>query len=126
MARELENWGDPDQFLFSSFDHQAIAQLRKTWPQYPCAILYGEKEDDPIAKARAVDAQGLHPHFKSISSEEIKKPSRQGFSSTSGQLTNPGRWKAFLAWQVDGIITDHPDILWKVRLKRQSLSAIMS
>lgn len=118
VARELENWGDPDQFLFSSFDHQAIAQLRKTWPQYPCAILYGEKEDDPIAKARAVDAQGLHPHFKSISSEEIKKAQQAGLFVNVWTVNEPREMEAFLAWQVDGIITDHPDILWKVRLKK--------
>ncbi len=114
VAAELSKWGDPAQFLFSSFEHGVIAQLRKTWPRFPAAILY-DAEADPIAKAKAVSAQALHPHFKSITAEEIAKAHEAGLAVNVWTVNDPQTMAGFLQWKVDGIITNYPDLLLTLR-----------
>jgi glycerophosphoryl diester phosphodiesterase len=114
VAQELGEWGDPDQFLFSSFEHEAIGQLRRSYPQYRGAILYSQ-ETDPIAKAKAVDAQALHPAFGSIDESGIAKAHSAGLEVNAWTINDEPTMKRFLKWQVDGIITNHPDKLLALR-----------
>lgn len=114
VAQELGRWGNPDQFLFSAFEHEAIRQLRKSYPQYKGAILYN-REEDPIGKARAVDAQALHPAFGSIDEQGIVKAHQAGLIVNAWTINDKETMKLFLNWQADGIITDHPDKLFALR-----------
>lgn len=114
VVAELKKWGDPAHFLFSSFEHDVIAKLRKAWPQFPGAILY-DQEADPLAKAKAVSAQALHPYLRSIDEAGIAKAHEAGLMVNVWTVNDPETMACFLHWQVDGIITNHPDLLLNLR-----------
>ncbi len=114
VIEELDKWDESDGFLISCFDHEVIVQIRKSWPKYACAILYGQ-EADPVAKAKAVDAQALHPALGSIDESGITEAHKAGLAVNVWTVNDPDTMERFLSWQVDGIISNYPDILLKLR-----------
>ena len=122
VARELENWGDPDQFLFSS-DTRPSRAASKHGPSIRVPFVW-EKEDDPIAKHEQSMPRDFIPISKASAAKKSKSPAGRAFRQRL-TVNEPRRWKLS---RLAGGQYHHrpPDILWKVRLKRQSLSAIMS
>ena len=69
-----------NRIIFSSFNHYSIIHCYQIAPEIEIAPLIGHGMYMPWVYAEAIRAKGIHPKFKSISDEVIKKSLEQGIA----------------------------------------------
>jgi glycerophosphoryl diester phosphodiesterase len=103
-----KNW-DNDYFLVSSFDWNALQQVRFLNENIRIGVLTETDLDLAISFARFLKAQALHPDFQLLTNEYTTKIQEKGiqvFPWTVNEKEVVERMKSF---KVDGIITDFLD-----------------
>jgi glycerophosphoryl diester phosphodiesterase len=103
-----KNWNN-NHFLVSSFDWNALQQVRFLNENIRIGVLTETDMDLAISFARFLKAEALHPDFQLLTSEYTAKIQQKGiqvFPWTVNEIEAIQRMKAF---KVDGIITDFLD-----------------
>lgn len=103
-----KNWNH-DHFLVSSFDWNALQQVRFLNENIRIGVLTETDLDLAISFARFLKAEALHPDFQLLTKEYTAKIQQKGiqvFPWTVNETDDIHKMKSF---QVDGIITDFPD-----------------
>jgi glycerophosphoryl diester phosphodiesterase len=100
-----------NRVLISSFDHHALRLLRELLPDVPTGLLYYARPLDPIGMARACGATALHPMWLYLSPEDIAEAHAAGLRVNVWTPNFEADVAQCLALQVDGIITDRPELL---------------
>ena len=103
-----KNW-NYDHFLVSSFDWNALQQVRFLNENIRIGVLTETDLDLAISFARFMKAEALHPDFQLLTNEytaKIKEKGIQVFPWTVNEIDAIQRMKSF---KVDGIITDFLD-----------------
>jgi glycerophosphoryl diester phosphodiesterase len=103
-----KNWNN-DHFLVSSFDWNALQQVRFLNENIRIGVLTETDLDLALSFARFLKAEALHPDFQLLTNEYAAKIQEKGiqvFPWTVNELEDIQRMKSF---KVDGIITDFLD-----------------
>ncbi len=103
-----KNWKD-NNFLISSFDWNALREVRLLNPKIPIGVLTHTDLDLAIAFAKFIKAETIHPYFHLLTKEntiEMQKENFQVFAWTVNEIEDIQKIKSF---QVNGIISDFPD-----------------
>lgn len=103
-----KNWNN-DHFIVSSFDWNALQQVRFLNESIRVGVLTETDMDLAISFARFIKAEALHPDFQLLTNEYTAKIQEKGilvFPWTVNETVDIERIKSF---QVDGIITDFLD-----------------
>ena len=103
-----KNWNH-NHFIVSSFDWNALQQVRFLNENIRIGVLTETDLDLAISFARFMKAEALHPDFQLLSNEYIAKIQEKGikvFPWTVNEIDDIQRMKSF---KVDGIITDFLD-----------------
>lgn len=103
-----KNW-KYDQFLVSSFDWNALQQVRFLNEDIRIGVLTETDMDLAISFARFIKAVALHPDFQLLTNEYTAKIQEKGilvFPWTVNENDDIQKMKSF---KVDGIITDFLD-----------------
>jgi glycerophosphoryl diester phosphodiesterase len=103
-----KNWKN-DHFLVSSFDWNALQQVRFLNDSIRIGVLTETDLDLAISFARFMKAEALHPDFQLLTNEYTSKIHEKGilvFPWTVNKIDAVKRMKSF---KVDGIITDFLD-----------------
>lgn len=103
-----KNWNH-DHFLVSSFDWNALQQVRFLNENIRIGVLTETDLDLAISFARFLKAEALHPYFQLLTNEYTAKIQEKGiqvFPWTVNEIDAIQRMKSF---NVDGIITDFLD-----------------
>jgi glycerophosphoryl diester phosphodiesterase len=98
-----------NQFLVSSFDWNALQQVRFLNENIRIGVLTETDLDLAISFARFLEAEALHPDFQLLTNEYTTKIQEKGiqvFPWTVNETDEIERMKSF---KVDGIITDFLD-----------------
>ncbi|HKO78438.1 MAG TPA: glycerophosphodiester phosphodiesterase family protein [Flavobacterium sp.] len=106
-----KNWNN-DHFLVSSFDWNALQQVRFLNGNIRIGVLTETDLDLAISFARFMKAEALHPDFQLLTNEYTAKIQEKGiqvFPWTVNEIDAIQRMKSF---KVDGIITDFPDRIY--------------
>jgi glycerophosphoryl diester phosphodiesterase len=103
-----KNWNN-DHFLVSSFDWNALQQVRFLNDTIRVAVLTETNLDLAISFARFLKSEALNPDFQLLTKEYTAKIQEKGiqvFPWTVNKADDIQRMKSF---NVDGIISDFPD-----------------
>ena len=105
-----KNW-QFNHFLVSSFDWNALKEVRSLNSKIPIGILTHTDLDLAMAFAKFIKAEAIHPHFHLLTKENTKQIQENGqlvFPWTVNEIEDIQKMKSF---NVNGIISDFPDRL---------------
>jgi glycerophosphoryl diester phosphodiesterase len=114
----LERHQMRERSLVISFDHHALRRIRDLDAEVLTGILYVCRPLDAPSLARSVDAQVLEPHWSFVDSEAVAAARAAGLRVSTWATSDPVELRRLLQSGLDGIATNHPDVL--VRMLAQS------
>ena len=103
-----KNW-NYDQFIVSSFDWNALQEIRSLNPNIAIGVLTQTDLELAIGFADFIKAKSIHPYFHLLTIENTDLMQQKGFQVfpwTVNELEDLQKIKSF---KVDGIISDFPD-----------------
>lgn len=95
-----------------SFDLTILEEIKKQSPKMPVALLVDEDETmaGKLAKL-SYKPEIISPYFKLLTADNISDYQSQGYQIIPWTINKETDMKTMLAWNVDGIITDYPNLL---------------
>lgn len=105
-----KNW-EYSHFIVSSFDWNALKEVRSLNSKIPIGILTHTDLNLAKALAKFIKAEAIHPHFHLLTKENTKQIQENGqlvFPWTVNEIEDIQKMKSF---NVNGIISDFPDRL---------------
>jgi glycerophosphoryl diester phosphodiesterase len=119
IAAHLEHRGDDHLWLISAFNRATVDAMRTFRPEVRTAWLTeGVRDEDCERVARDLAGSGhfaLHPYTKFLNKNCIEVFHRHGLQVNSWTIDDPARMAEVIAWGIDGICTNVPDIAVAVR-----------
>ena len=95
-----------------SFDLRILEEVKKQAPQMKVALLVDEDERiSEKLKALSYKPEIISPYYKLLDKKTVSKYKKQGFKVIPWTINSATEMKLMIDFEVDGIITDFPDIL---------------
>lgn len=98
-----------DRFLVSSFDWNALQQVRFLNEEIPIGILTETDLDLALAFAKFIQAKSIHPYFHLLTKENTAKIQEIGIQVYPWTINEIEDIQKIIALNVNGIITDFPN-----------------
>lgn len=117
LARRIAAGTPPAKFLVSSFDRATIDIVHREEPRVGTALLV-VAVDDAATLCADLAADGhvaLHPHHAVVTRSDIDSAHRAGLGVNVWTCDDPVRMTELIAWGIDGICTNVPDVGVAVR-----------
>jgi glycerophosphoryl diester phosphodiesterase len=110
VLRALEDAFRPS-ILVSSFDHTALAAIKRELPWLRIGALFGKawRGADLIAPARKLGAEAIHPDARLVTPDLIRRAHGASLRLNVWTVNKPAAIRSLIAWGVDGIFSDYPD-----------------
>jgi glycerophosphoryl diester phosphodiesterase len=119
---EIVNAGmKPGELFITSFHPNLVNNLADFAPQLRRGILTGTAIEDPLAVMASTKAKIMLPRFSYVSAELVNTLHSHDFSVMVWECNSIPDLRTALDWEVEGIITDSPDILALEMANRKSL-----
>ncbi len=96
------------QLLISSFDHQAMLEIKKRLPEVRRGQLWEALADDWQVKLQAIEAYSAHCHYRALSEQQAMQVKQSGYRLICYTANDPDEVRDHWHWGVDLMITDHP------------------
>ncbi len=109
--------GMQGRILYSSFNHYALAELRKCDPEARIGLLYDNALVDPWVYAGYMKADALHPHYLAALQCPglIQGCKEHGVALHPWTADDPLAIEALYQAQVEAVITNAPDVALALR-----------
>ena len=101
----------PGELFITSFYPNLVNRLADFAPQLRRGILTGTGIEDPLAVMASTRAKIMLPRFSDVSVELVNTMHSHDFSVIVWDCNNIPDLRKALDWEIEGIITDSPDIL---------------
>lgn len=111
----VEEMGLNRQVVISSFNHHALRELKQSRPRCQIAILYLERLVEPWRYGVFLRAEGLHAPHETVTLELVRAAHVAGQRVRVFTVNKEADMRRQLMLGVDAIITDHPDVLLRIR-----------
>lgn len=95
-----------DQAIVISFDHACLPRVKALCPELPTGMLYVAQLADPVAAARAAQADSLRPVWAYVTPETVQKAHEANLSVDPWGREPDYAW--LLEIGVDSVSADHP------------------
>jgi len=118
VAVELQRRGDPTRWLVSSFRIETVDTFRRLLPSLRTAWLVYGPTPEVIERAAASDHVAVHPCVELVTESSVRAAHAVGLAVNTWTCDDPVRMRELLAWGVDGICTNVPDVAVEVRAER--------
>ena len=106
-----------DRTIVTSFDDSCLARIRELAPDISLGIICGAVlKEDPLAVARRLGASSLHLHKSAVSRPLLSRAWEEGLDVFVWTLNDTREIAAFASMGVQGIISDFPDRMSKLKL----------
>ncbi|MCL4361802.1 glycerophosphodiester phosphodiesterase [Candidatus Dependentiae bacterium] len=105
-----KNWS-ANQFLVSSFNHNALSEFHKCCPIIPIAPLFANCPKDLTEKVKQLDASYTIVNDKCITKQLIDDLHKQDIKIFAYTINDKARAHELKKLNIDGIATDYPDIM---------------
>jgi len=109
VLKLIEDFSLTEQVIISSFNHYSLKEIKNISPKTATGILYMAGLFEPWNYAKAIDAQALHPYFRTLVPELVLEAKARGLQVNPFTVNEPDHIAAMLAMNVDGIITNYPE-----------------
>jgi glycerophosphoryl diester phosphodiesterase len=106
-----KNTFDQNKILISSFDWNALQEVRFHDKDLRIGVLTETDLDLAIAFAKFIKAEAVHPHYHLLTAENTNKIKEKGFKVFPWTINDPSAITFVKSLEVDGIITDFPERL---------------
>lgn len=100
---------DPDQLIFSSFDHYAIQKIKAIRPEAKTGLLTQSALADPWIYMDYLKADFYHPHYMIATKNELEKLKAHQIKSNIYTVNDPKLAARLIEEGVHGIFTDFPE-----------------
>lgn len=100
-----------DRVIFSSFNNASIMKCRGLAPEVFAGFLCEKPLDNPGEYARCFGVQYVHPNFARLKRRQIKDCKQNGIGINAWTINSESEMKKAIKLGLDGIITNHPDVL---------------
>jgi glycerophosphoryl diester phosphodiesterase len=111
VVRMVRDFGLVKQCIVSSFIHYSLVRVSTLAPELKTGALYDAVLFGPWNYALTFGAAALHPPFYSITPETVIQAKLNGLLVNTWTVDEPVAIKKAIAAQVDGIITNRPDLV---------------
>lgn len=111
----LERRGTPSRWLVSSFRHETVQRCRALVPTVRTAWLVWAIDDATIATAAAAGHAAVHPWVAGLEAEQVRRAHAIGLAVNTWTCDDPAHIARLIAWGVDGVCTNVPDLALAVR-----------
>jgi glycerophosphoryl diester phosphodiesterase len=120
VLRQVIEWRMQERVLISSFSQPSLAMavqlIRDLRLAIPCGFLYDSPLDNPWEIARQSGFSAMHPRHGLISrSSEIQAAHSAGVLVHAWTVDRADRLEQLMRMGVDAVITNKPDLAWRVR-----------
>lgn len=102
----VEREGMRDRTLVQSFLPEALREVSRLAPDLPTAIL-SRRRGDHERLLRESGARVLAPRSNALRAGDVERFHAQGVAVIPWTVNDPDDMRRFVAWGVDGLITDH-------------------
>lgn len=115
VAVELERRGADPRWLISSFRLETVAASRGLSPRVRTAWLV-EAADSGVLEAVAAGGHvAVHPWVGALDAATVRAAHAAGLAVNTWTCDDPDRIRELIAWGVDGICTNVPDVALEIR-----------
>lgn len=112
VVKALDAAGMTEQVIVISFDHAAVARVKSLDSRVATGVLYaGKPVDGGVNLARQANADAVLPHWAYVTSADVQVAHAAGLSVAPWATSDPQALRHLIACGVDGIGTNHPDVL---------------
>ncbi len=119
VAAELARRGHDQRWLVSSFWLPTVNRFRALRPMIRTAYLVYGPDTQAIEAAVSGGHHALHPWSEMLDEAAIRAAHAAGLAVNTWTCDDPVKISDFIAWGVDGICTNVPDIALEVRRSRR-------
>jgi glycerophosphoryl diester phosphodiesterase len=98
-----------NSFLVSSFDWNALQQVRFLNDEIPIGVLAEINLDLAQAFAKFIQAKSIHPHFHLLTKENTAQMQEKGFEVFAWTINEEEDIQKTKTFNINGIITDFPN-----------------
>lgn len=104
-----------ERAICSSFHWPTILELADLRPRVRTGILTRSRLRDPLGDIRGARAQAIFHKYPSVSGKQVREVQEAGFGFHVWTVNRAGALRRMVELDVDGIITDHPERLVRLR-----------
>jgi glycerophosphoryl diester phosphodiesterase len=114
----LSHYDYLERTIVSSFDYHSLARIRELAPDVSIGLLFGAAvKQDPIEAAKQLAATSLHVQKSVATREFLAAAWEEGLDVYVWTVNEPRDIEAFVSMGVQGVISDFPDRLTKLKLR---------
>lgn len=118
LASLLGERGGGRRWLISSFRLATVDRIRESLPTARTAWLTLALNQEDVERAATAGHDAIHPNADTIAEAGIRHAHAAGLAVNVWTCNDADRMRQLMAWGVDGICTDVPDVALAVRSDR--------
>ena len=112
VLEEIDNSGLGSKVNLQSFDIVILEEIKKQMPKMPVALLVDEKESIEEKQGElSFEPEIISPYYKLLNKDVVAKLQSNNQMVIPWTVNSENDMQIMIDYQVDGIITDYPDIL---------------
>ncbi|WML53992.1 glycerophosphodiester phosphodiesterase [Neobacillus sp. PS3-12] len=115
VIKLVRDYGLEERIIFSSFNHYSIVYCYRLAPEIEIAPLYSGRIFMPWIYAKSIQAKAIHPNYKGLTNDIIRKSIENGISVRPYTINNEEDMKYLFTLNCSAIITDDPVKALKLR-----------
>jgi glycerophosphoryl diester phosphodiesterase len=113
MASLVER-GEPERWLISSFRMETVDRCRALDSSIRTAWLTAPVPDNVVELLQAHGHVALHPWVRTLTRDVVDRCHEAGLHVNTWTCDDPDRMRELVAWGIDGICTNVPDVALSV------------
>lgn len=109
IKNQTQQGQDKNKFLISSFDHSALAEVKKLDPDLKIGVLFKGSPLDGSKLAADLDAYAVHPAAEGIDQQWVNQAHAKGLRIFAYTVNAPRQIQTMKHLGVDGVFTNFPE-----------------
>ena len=111
VAGLIRKWHAAETAMVSSFEYEALRTLHKIDSNVRLAVLAEKNPAEMLDEATRLHAYSVNPRFDMVTPELCARAHALGLKILPWTVDVPELMRLLIEYGVDGIMTDHPDLL---------------
>lgn len=120
VAVDLQQRGAASRWLVSCFRIETVDTFHRLLPSIRTAWLVTGLSAEVLERAAASNHVAVHPWVERLTAESVRAAHALGLAVNTWTCDDPDRMHELMAWGIDGICTNAPDVAVRVRAGRSA------